>query len=300
MPVAGLVPAVALGDHLGGHLAEAAEQRLGEGAGARQGLFGRRRDDALEVLDAVRARGPVGVAVGDHRDRSLRPGCRGLGEGLGQRPLGGAHDGLELGGRLGGRVDRVDLHGVHRAERHQRLALAVEEVTALAEGALEPELLADREVGVPGRPLRGRRDLPAVAVRGDGDRHGIRPRHATGQRPGHVERAGRGVAVAHDGARGDLDRRVAEVLDGRRERRLGGVVGKGNGREVLGGPGLRIGGDRGSGGVVAVGLALPPPQRTADAHGDHQDGGDDQCDARPHGGQSTTRTGSQRSPSRRS
>ena len=194
----------------------------------------------FERLDPGRARLPVGVAVGDHRDRRLRPGCRGLRQGLHQRPLGRVDDGLERGCRLGGRVDRVDLHGVHGAERHQRLALAVEEVAALAERALEPEGLSGGEVRVPGRAGRRGGHHPALAVGGEGDGHGVRPRHVAGQRPGDVEGAGGRVAVARDVARGDGDLRVAEVLDRGGEGRLRGVVGERHGREVLGGPCLRV------------------------------------------------------------
>ena len=87
---------------------------------------------------------------------------------------------LERRRRLGRRVDRVDLHRVHRAQRHQGLAVAVEQVAALAAVRSSLERLAGRQVGVPGRAGRSGSRPPsrrraATRVTGTAYDHGTSP-----------------------------------------------------------------------------------------------------------------------------
>ena len=235
------------------------------------------------VLDAVLALLPVGVAVGDDRDGRLRAGCRGLGERRGQRPRVGVDDRLELGGGLRGGVDRVELHGVHGAERHQGLAVAVEEVAAGAARALELERLVRRRGrGATASPAAGwrrpsarRTPRPAPARCTTRSRCPAGSRSPTGRSSRSTRRARTSPAVTWTGASARSFTAAAKPV-------FVASSAKGTGARSLADQPAAKAVTAACGGGVAVGLALAPPERTAQPEGEDDDGGDDERDPGPH------------------
>ena len=214
------------------------------------------------VLDAVLALLPVGVAVGDDRDRRLRAGCRGLRERRGEGPRVGVDDRLEVGGGLLGGVDRVDGTACTVPSGIRALPVAVEEVAAL------PVVRSRVRVSPGGRS--GCHGVPCAGWRPPRRHRTPRPRWARcttrSRRPaGSSSRPGpRMPCRRHAGVTGGHhDGGLAEVLDDVGEGVTGRVVGERDGADVLGGPRRGEGRDGGACRGIPVGLLLAPPERAA-------------------------------------
>ena len=223
------VPALALLHKLGAHRAVGAEQRLAERARARQRLLPRGIDDALQRVELSALAVEVGLAVGDHADGSLAAGLLGSLELVHER-AGRLTDQLLERCRRGCVGPRgVELHRVDLAQWHERLAVGVEQVAALALGAGCGEPVARRELRVP--VGAGRRGLHGPAVSGLADAHGgpVAPRDRPGQGPRHLELRVGGLPTAAERLHVDADRSRAQP--------------RGRGREVLGDRGRRRAGE---------------------------------------------------------
>ena len=223
--VAGDIPALALLHELRADGAVGAEQRLAERARARQRLLPGRIDDALQRVELGALAVEVGLAVGDHPDGGLAARLLGGGQLVHERARRLVDDLLERLGRGGVGAGRVELHRVDLAQRHEGLAVAVEEVAAIARGAGRGEPVARRELGVPVSARDGGLHSPAVGGLADAHGHPVAPRHRAGEGPRHLKLRVGGLSAAAD--RVDVD------TDGPRAQ-----AGRG-GREVLGDRGRR-------------------------------------------------------------
>ncbi len=210
--VTGLVAVRLLLDHLGGHLADGAEDRGGELLGRCQRQAAAEREHARDVLVAVDRRGHLALAVDDGLDVRLVAGGLdplGVRRGVDVEERGEPPGGLPRALRRDARP--VDPEPHDGAVGDELLSVRAEDLAALGRDRGEVEGDPVGQAGLDHGRVPG--DLPLVVDLGHPGLRVIGPR-ATADRPGPRQRGGRGVAGLAHVVGGDVRLGVAHALDG--------------------------------------------------------------------------------------